>query len=98
MKQYTTPVLEIKQRISDIKKRLQATTPGVWKIWKPEEDYLGDDDPCIETEDGVYVAQTSYDGLSNTCRPTMYADAEFIAHAKEDICFLLTQLEIQFGE
>lgn len=85
---------QIQQRIHEIKERLQATTPGVWKVWVEDDDYFGDDDPCVTTESGTYVAQTSYDGLSNTCRPTMYADAEFIAHAKEDIMFLLKQLEV----
>lgn len=86
------------QRIHEIKERLQATTPGAWRIWKPDEDHFENDDPIIETENGQYVAQTSYDNLSNTVRRTMAADAEFIAHAKEDVAYLLEQLEIFLRE
>jgi len=78
------------KRIKEISERLQATTPGAWKVWEPDEDYFGSDDPCIVSESGQYVAQTSYDGLND--RETMIADAEFIAHAKDDIRFLLEQL------
>lgn len=80
------------QRIREIKERLQATTPGAWRIWEPDDDYLGDDAPVIETDSGQYIAQTGYDGLGYTVRETMAADAEFIAHAKEDIQFLLDLL------
>ena len=86
------------QRIREIKERLQATTPGAWRVWKPDEDCFGDNDPVVETESGQYIAQTSYDGLSHTVRGTVIADAEFIAHAKEDIAYLLEQLEIFLGE
>lgn len=80
------------QRIREIKERLQSTTPGAWKIWVPDDDYLGDDSPTIVSENGQYIAQTNYDGLED--RVTMIADAEFIAHAKEDIAWLLGQLEV----
>ena len=87
----------MESRITEIKNRLQATTPGVWRVLQPDEDHFGSDDPTVETESGQYIAQTSYNGLSNTRRLTMHADAEFIAHAKEDIAFLLQQLEICLG-
>jgi len=86
-----------KQRIQEIKARLQATTPGAWKACFSEDERFDvecpEDDPCILSDSGQYIAQTTYDQLSNTCRPTMYADTEFIAHAKEDIAFLLSQIE-----
>ena len=81
-------------RIGEIKERLQATTPGTWKVFEPDDDYLGDDDPFVVTEDGQYIAQTSYDGLSFSTRETAANDAEFIAHAKQDIAWLVQQLEI----
>lgn len=84
------------ERLKEIKERLQATTPGVWKVWQPDDDYFGDDSPTVVNESGKYIAQTSYDGLND--RETMTADAEFIAHAKDDILFLLEQLEVLFGE
>lgn len=83
------------QRIGEIKERLQATTPGAWRVWEPGDDYLGDDTPIVETGGGQYVAQTGYDGLSHTVRETMAADAEFIAHAKEDIAYLLSLVKIK---
>jgi len=83
------------QRIGEIKERLQATTPGAWIVWEPGDDYLGDDTPIVETGGGQYVAQTGYDGLSHTVRETMAADAEFIAHAKEDIAYLLSLVKIK---
>ncbi len=83
------------QRIGEIKERLQATTPGAWRVWEPGDDYLGDDTPIVETDGGQYVAQTGYDGLSHTVRETMAADAEFIAHAKEDIAYLLSLVKIK---
>ena len=90
------------QRIQEIKERLQATTPGAWKVCFAEDEKFDpecpEDDPGICTEDGQFVAQTTYDQLSNTCRPTMYADAVFIAHAKEDIAYLLERLEIFLKE
>lgn len=91
-----------KARLQEIKERLRATTPGVWKAWFAEDERFCPDcpeeDPCILAENGQFVAATTYDQLSNTCRPTMYADTEFIAHAKEDIQFLLEQLEVFLGE
>ena len=83
----------IEQKIQEIRERLQATTPGAWKIWEPDDDYFGDDSSTVVTGCGQYIAQTSYDGLSHTIRKTMAADAAFIAHAKEDITYLLDQIE-----
>ncbi len=90
------------KRIQEIKERLQATTPGAWKVRFAEKEMFDlecpEDDPHIETEDGQYIAQTTYDQLSYTSRPTMYTDAEFIAHAKDDISYLLEQLEVSNGK
>ena len=89
-----------RQRIQEIKERLQATTPGAWEVCFAEGEKFDPecpkDDPSIFSKSGQFVAQTTYDTLSETCRPTMYADAEFIAHAKEDITYLLEQLEVAF--
>ena len=85
-------------RIAEIKSRLQAITPGTWLIRESDDDDFEDADPTVVTVEGLYIAQTSYDGLSYTIRPTMHADAEFIAHAKDDIEFLLRQLEVCLGK
>lgn len=80
-------------RLTDIKKRLLATTPGAWGV--VEQD---DGDWIVSSADGTYIAQTSYDGLSVTTRETCRGDAEFIAHAKEDIAYLLQELENYKGQ
>lgn len=82
-------------RLDEIRKRLLATTPGAWGRISNGEDWDDDegDDWVVCTEDGQYIAQTSYDGLSPTTRETCKADAVFIAHAKEDIDYLLRELE-----
>ena len=86
------------QRIREIKERLQATTPGTWKACFATDERFDPDCPeedlYVENELGQFVAMTTYDIQSTTCRPTMYADTEFIAHAKDDIAWLLKQLEI----
>ena len=76
-------------RLDEIRKRLLATTPGAWG--RVEQD--DDGDWIVSTEDDQYIAQTSYDGLSATTRETCKADAVFIAGAKEDIAYLLRELE-----
>ena len=81
-------------RLADIKKRLLATTPGAWGVVERDDD----GDWIVSGADGTYIAQTSYDGLSVTTRETCRGDAEFIAHAKEDIAFLLEKLEVYFRE
>lgn len=89
-------------RIAKIKERLRATTPGAWRaVYGEDERFLEghpEDDPCIFAESGQYIAQTTYDGLSHTCRSTVYADTEFIANSKSDVAFLLRLLEVLLGE
>lgn len=77
-------------RISEIKRRLLATTPGSWGTVEQNDD----GDWIVSGKNGAYIAQTSYDGLSATTRETCEADAVFIAHAKEDIEYLLRELEV----
>lgn len=81
-------------RICEIRKRLLATTPGSWGAVEQDDD----GDWVVSSEGGAYIAQTSYDGLSTTTRKTCEADAVFIAHAKEDIEYLLRELEVHFRE
>ena len=85
------------ERLNEIKERLEAATPGGWKVLFADDEAFNPDlpseDPLVVTDTGQFVAQTTYDQLYDTCRPTMYADAVFIAHAKEDIAWLLEQLE-----
>lgn len=75
------------KRIEEIKERLEKTTPGKWIARRIP--YEGQEDPWIVTEDGTYICQTVYDMQSETQDHNVDADTEFIAHAKEDIDFLL---------
>ncbi len=90
--------MTLTQNIQEIKERLYSTTPGVWQARFAEDEQFRPDcpeeDPCIQTDSGQFIAIVTYDQLSHTCRPTMYDDARFIAHAKEDIAFLIEQLEV----
>lgn len=71
-------------RLQEIKQRLDNVTSGVWRA-----EYEPGEDICI-VSDGVYICQTSYDQLSHTLQHNVAADAKFIAHAKEDIKYLLS--------
>lgn len=88
------------ERITEITQRLLATTPGEWYALYEEcqpgrcPDMV--DDPTIYVKGSEqYIAQTAYDHLSFSQRDTMFADAEFIAHAKEDIIYLLQLIGIE---
>ena len=74
---------------------LHAMTPTGSNLWGVVE-RDDDGDWIVSGADGTYIAQTSYDGLSVTTRETCRDDAEFIAHAKEDIAYLLRELEVHF--
>lgn len=79
--------------INDIKQRLHATTSGDWKLF--------------ESQEGISIVATQDDTQSSPSAPiinTMHAelvrkipiikeDAEFIAHSKEDIAWLVEQTE-----
>ena len=51
-------------RLTDIKKRILATTPGAWGVVAQDDD----GDWIVSGADGTYIAQTSYDVLRITTR------------------------------
>lgn len=76
------------KRIAEIKARAEAATPAPWKMvpraalpFLPTRDHVADVDghEVQPARDGILGDQT--------------ADADFIAHAREDVPFLLEQLE-----
>jgi len=69
-------------RLKEIEERLNAITPGKWK-------YIVDYDHYIITDNNKFIAQTTYDDLSMSKEHNIEADSEFIAHAPEDIAYLL---------
>lgn len=79
------------KRIKEIEDRLNKTTSGKW-IAK-DIPYDGHEDPCIVTEKGTYIAQTVYDMQSITEKHNVDEDTLFIAHAKDDIKFLLNLIK-----
>jgi len=80
---------EQKLKLKEIKKRLNATTPGYWEreCDKIYEDF--DDDPTIVSDKGNYICQTTYDFQSCTMEHNVEEDTVFIANAKNDIEYLL---------
>ena len=72
--------------IYQIEEELNATTKGNWIAHLPKS---SSDDPTIYTEDDIYIAQTSYDTLSDTTKHNVIEDTIFIANSKEYISFLL---------
>ena len=76
------------KRISQIKERIEKATPGRWKVEKiyheePYENYIKS---AAITCNGYMVTRNDW---SN---PVM-ADLEFIAHAREDIPYLLKEIK-----
>ena len=70
-------------RIAEIRARLEAATPGPWEAVKWEDyDHMNG---YVETWD---VEGPDHDGDGNGQQ-----DAEFIAHARDDVPFLLAEIE-----
>lgn len=72
-----------------IRDRLAAATPGPWRVPYPG---------CraIEAYDDTVVVDTLNDGIGAGVCET--ADADFIAHAPEDVAILLAALDAALGE
>lgn len=77
----------------EIKKRFKATTPGPWRIFENEEG------TCIGTEEShpqlkspahVVAMEYSKDGKKINISKD---NAEFIAHSKEDVEWLINYIE-----
>lgn len=77
-------------RLSEIEARWQRATPGPWMV-NPRS--IGPvDDPVIQGPDGTYVAQTSYDTQSWSCKHDVAADTVAIAAAPDDIAWLIAEV------
>jgi len=77
------------KKIQEIAKRLYAITGTSWH-YKYDYDYY------ILNDRGEYIAQTTYDDLSTSKEHNVIADTEFIAHAPDDIRYLIeSYLELQ---
>lgn len=75
-------------RIAEIRERLEKATPGVWRTVEK-----GNSIPSIAVETLAYVGEPSIKICSGISPKTK--NAEFIAHAHEDIPYLLGVIEQQ---
>ncbi len=76
-------------RIAEIRARLDAATEGPW-IHEPSEVLHGTEDVRLHyVSDQAAIA----DDDPPMCSFYSRADAEFVAHAREDVPFLLSELE-----
>lgn len=82
--------------LSEIRERLAKATPG--RRIATGLPYNGIDDPCVITESGAFIAQTTYDMQSVTQEHNVDADTIFIAHAPADIQNLLDIVDAQRAE
>ena len=75
-----------KRRISEIRARCEAATPGRW-VWFR--------DSILASEKGGFVLSSCLynDGSELGYLDITQGDADFIAHAREDIPWLLDQLD-----
>lgn len=65
------------EQLETIRKRAQAATSGPWQL--------------VDTYDGAWILDSDDDIISGTV--SRIVDAEFIAHAREDIPKLLAEIE-----
>lgn len=88
-------------RLTEIEQRVNAATEGPWKEWCESCDgdgwYAGhDDDECRELGDcvctGVQIECEACEGTGRQGRILSTADVTFIAHAREDVPFLLARV------
>lgn len=88
----------LNQRAKEIRARLAATTPGVWKKYNANEgmDHAYGPMWCVandafhnppDTDDEPWLAVEIHTGVEQ--------DADFIAHSREDIGFLLALIDRQ---
>lgn len=81
--------------LDEIEQRANAATPGPWRIVRDQTDgFYGEEAYDIHAGDGSTVAQggTLEDG-GPSVGACYHEDAEFIAHAREDIPALIAEVK-----
>jgi len=78
--------------LENIESRLNAATDGEWKVYTtPKGGHRGVSSSAYDHRiPNIVRAEESYDGYGNG---SSRADAEFIAHSKEDIKSLITEVK-----
>ena len=79
------------ERISEIKARVDAATEGPWEFWSNVGLQCTDHGRPIGKPLGPFHQGVKIDGANRTS--TMEPDSVFIAHAREDIPYLLAEIE-----
>ena len=79
------------EKLNAIRESLNKITKGKWEI----RNNYNVDPEIVSVVDGeeIYICQTTYDGLYDTCQHNIIEDTEFIGNSKENIEFLLQILE-----
>lgn len=86
------------ERIGQIKQRLRYITPGKWRQGGRDKNVGSQLSVIVETDD-AYMSIASTGGYANNKedvqqrRMWQVADADFIAHAPEDVAYLLEEVE-----
>ena len=78
------------KRLEEIKKRVEAATPGRWTTFHPRFRYCANDICADDEKNEPFVL-----AQMNRNMPNWKEDADFIAHARTDIYDLLRVVEIQ---
>jgi hypothetical protein len=89
-----------REKIQQIQNQLDRTTPGDWMVQGHEkgetsisyqQSIVSEESPnlIIESEYGMFIAETAHRGLPYTERHNIEQDTVFIANAKNNMQFLL---------
>jgi hypothetical protein len=76
------------EELEAIRERAEKATPGPWTT---EQSYDGDPDTPVLVGDGEYLCASPDDGVRGG---HLFEDADFIAHAREDVPALVAEIEL----
>ncbi len=81
--------------LDSIKARCEAATPGPWRWWDASElrSLVFEDDPHLDDLSAPIVGEPIMGGFGEPEWDISVADAEFIAHAREDVPALVAEVK-----
>ena len=83
---------DTEKRIAEIKKRVTEAAPGPWRIYEEFDAYDSGSEPPFCIARGMQGADGKGLNKGEDIECFDRVDAEFMAHAREDVPFLLAQL------
>ena len=83
---------DTEKRIAEIKQRVAEAAPGPWRIYEEFDGYASGSEPPFCIARGMQGADGKGLNKGDDTECFNCADAEFMAHAREDVPFLLAQL------